>query len=128
MWTQLAPQSRSSQYLLFWLIAETVPPTVEEELKEAMMSNATESNPTPYQYPPKYPADLTLSARIELEGDGYEPIHHQHTGVDEEEALYESHLMPVDDALVKLDGSAMEEVVRVGWNAICARHKMESST
>jgi len=127
VWTQLAPQSRSSQYLLFWFIAETVPPTVEDELKEAMISKATELNPTPYQYPPKYPADLTLSARIELEGDCYEPVHHQHTGVDDEEALYESHLMPVEDALVKLSGSAMEEVVRVGWNAICARHKIESS-
>ncbi|MCJ1248543.1 hypothetical protein MMC30_005761 [Trapelia coarctata] len=126
VWTQLAPQSRKSQYLLFWFIAETVPPKIEEELNEAMASKATESNPTPYQYPPKYPADLTLPARIELEGDGYEPVHHKHTAVNAEEALYESHLTPVEDALVKLRGSVMEEVVRVGWNAICARHEMET--
>lgn len=127
VWTQLAPQSRNRQYLLFWFIAETVPPEIEEELNEAMTIKATESNPTPYQYPPKYPGDLTLSARIELEGDGYEPVHHQHTGVDKEEALYESHLMPVESALIKLKGSVMEEVVRTGWNAICARHAVESS-
>lgn len=69
------PAVQEQPVFTIWFIAGTVPPTVEEELKEAMMSNATESNPAPYQYPPKYPADLTLSARIELEGDGYELIH-----------------------------------------------------
>jgi len=127
VWTQLAPVSRNNQYLLFWFVTETVPPKVEEELNEAMGSKATDLNPTPYQYPSKYPRDLTLLARIELDGDGYEPVHHRHTAVNAEEALYESHLMPVEEALVKLRGSVMEEVVRTGWNAICARHKMESS-
>ena len=127
VWTQLAPQSRNRQYLLFWFIAETVPPKLEEELNEAMIIKATDLNLTPYQYPAKYPSDLTLPARIELEGDGYEPVHHKNTAVNAEEALYESHLMPVEDALMKLRGSVMEEVVRIGWNAICARHEMENS-
>ena len=111
--------------MLFWFIAETVPPEVEKALDEAMAAKATPESPTPYLYPTKYPRDLTLAGRIKLEPEGYEPVHHQHTGVDTEEALYESYLLPVREAVQRLRGSVQEEVVRLGWGAICERWKME---
>lgn len=56
----------------------------------------------------------------------YEPLKHEGTGVDEEEALYESYLLPVDHARRKLRGSVMEDVVRRGWDAVMLRMKIES--
>ncbi len=79
-----------------------------------------------YQYPPKYPEDLTLSQRIYLEPKGYEPVHHKNTGVDAEEAMYQSFLLPIDQAMEKLRGHIQEDVIRGGWEAICLRQKMES--
>ncbi|KAA6407902.1 MAG: hypothetical protein FRX48_08253 [Lasallia pustulata] len=84
------------------------------------------TSPTPYQYPPKYPATLTLEERLEMEVGGYEPVHHLNTAVDSEEALYESHLLPVEEAVQKLKGTIQEYVVRSGWQAIVRRHQTES--
>ncbi|MCJ1355470.1 MAG: hypothetical protein MMC33_005462 [Icmadophila ericetorum] len=125
VWTQLMPQSRTCQYIVFWYIAETVPPDVEEALNAAESANASEGNPTPYQQPPPYPEDLTLAKRIKMEPEGYEPLHHAGTGVDEDERLYDSHLLPVEVAMRLLRGSTQEMVVRKGWEAICLRNKME---
>ena len=80
-----------------------------------------------YQYPPKYEHDMTLAQRTDLEGEGYEPVRHENTGVDEEEALYESYLLPVDEAIRKLGGSISADVVRRGWEAIELRRRMEES-
>lgn len=120
VWTKLVPQSPTIQYILFWYIAETVPPNLEASLhaQTAAQGNA-------YQYPPKYPADLTLAERIKLEPEGYEPIRHENTGVDDEEALYESYLLPVEGALRKLGRGVSADVVRRGWAAICLRREME---
>lgn len=126
VYTQLAPLSNRSQYLLFWFIAETVPPEVEEILQREMEEMATGKNPTPYQYPPRFPRDMTLKERVKMERERYEPVRHENTGVDEEEALYESYLLPIDDALRRLKGSVQEEVVRIGWNGICERYRLES--
>lgn len=120
------PQTATSQYILFWYIAETVPPEVEVQLNEDMAANASEDSEKPYQYPSKYPEDLTFAARRAMEAGGYEPVHHANTGVDSDEALYDSYLLSVDEAIQKLRGTIQEDVVRRGWEAICLREEMES--
>ena len=120
VWTQLWPVKKTVQYILFWYIAETVPPDLEISL-----SAREKEQDMAYQYPPRFDPGLTLKERIEIEGEGYEPIRHENTGVDAEEALYESYLMPVEEALEKLGSSISADVVRKGWEAIQLRRKME---
>ena len=121
VWAQLAPVSRGSQYILFWYIAETVPPAVEEALtckekEEGMV----------YQTPPAFEMDQSLKERIEMDGKGYEPVRHRDTGVDDEEALYYSELMAVDVAISKLgERSVSADVIRRGWEAIQMRKIFE---
>ena len=121
----MVPQTRTAQYILFWYIAETVPPQVEEALNAAMAEKATAENPTPYQTPPEFPPDMTLAERVMLEEGGYTPLHHENTAVDSDEALYESYLLSVEEAMGKLKGTVMEDVVQSGWEAICARYRVE---
>lgn len=122
VWTQLAPVARTAQYILFWYVAETVPPDVEVALfareKEQGMA---------YQYPPKFEAGTALKERMAMEDGGYEPVRHENTGVNAEEALYESYLMPVQEAIEKLGSAVSADVVRKGWEAIQLRLKMEES-
>ena len=120
VWTQLMPQSPSIQYILFWYIAETVPPGLESSLQAETVAQGNA-----YQYPPKYPADLTLAQRCQLEPEGYEPVRHENTGVDAEEVLYESYLLPIEEAIDKLGRSVSADAVRRGWAAICLRRQME---
>lgn len=109
---------RSIQYLLYWYIAETVPPSLEESLHSPPNE--------PYKPPPPFPADLTLKERVAMEPEGYEPIHHEGTGVDEEEAEYKSYLVPVEEAVEKLGrNDVMADVVVRGWRAIRERYSME---
>ncbi|KAF2449951.1 hypothetical protein P171DRAFT_351297 [Karstenula rhodostoma CBS 690.94] len=120
IWIQLMPLARhTKQYLLFWYIAETLPPDVEPLLE-------TPSN-EPYKQPPAYPAGLTLKERVAMEPEGYEPLHHEGTGVDEEEQTYESHLVTVEEAIRLLGGTddVMADVVRRGWEGIQQRQSME---
>ena len=121
VWTQLAPVTRKTQYILFWYIAETVPPNLEVSL-----SAREKEQDMAYQYPPKFEANVTLKERIEMEKD-YEPIRHQNTGVNDDEALYESYLMTVDEAISKLGKGVSADVVRRGWEAIQLRQNMEDS-
>lgn len=114
------PVSRSAQYILFWYIAETVPPELE-----TCLTQWTEAKDGAYQVPTPFPGDVTLQERIALEQEGYEPVRHRNTGVNEEEALYESYLLPVEEAVGKLRGTVMADVVRKGWEAICVRKGME---
>lgn len=61
-----------------------------------------------------------------MEPEGYEPIHHEGTGVDEEEAEYKSYLVPVEEAVAKLGtNGVMADVVMRGWKAIQERYQME---
>ena len=83
---------------------------------------------TAYQYPPRFEDDMTLKQRIAMEEKGYEPVRHENTGVDAEEALYESYLLPVEEAVGKLGRSVSADVVRKGWAAICLRRQMEEET
>jgi hypothetical protein len=120
IWIQLMPlASNTKQYLLYWYIAETLPPDAEPLL---------ETSPNePYKPPPPYPVGLTLKERVAMEPEGYEPVHHEGTGVDEEEQAYKSHLVSIEEAMQLLGGtdSVMADVVRRGWEGIEQRRSME---
>lgn len=120
IWTQMMPISRSSQYILFWYVAETLPPDLE-----SLLSQQSEKEDGAYQIPDRFPRHTTLKERLALEGEGYEPVRHKNTGVDEEERLYESYLLPIEEAVEKLRGTVMADVVRRGWQGICERREME---
>jgi hypothetical protein len=128
--------STTSQYLLFWYAAETVPPQVEETYSGRGANNGDETSPPIYRPSPSFPKDLTLKSRIAMDiiiGDNrqeamYEPVHILGTAQDDEERMYESHLLTVADARRKLRGSVMEDVVRRGWEAIQSRMEMEEKS
>lgn len=108
------------QYVLYWYIAETLPPDVETSLT----TQAGEA----YKPPPPYPHDLTLRQRVQLEPEGYEPVHHTGTGVDEMELEYVSYLVSVEEAVQKLGkGGVMADVVLKGWKGIQDRFAMEDA-
>ncbi|KAF2680284.1 hypothetical protein K458DRAFT_445258 [Lentithecium fluviatile CBS 122367] len=118
VWIQLMPLSPTKQYLLYWYIAETIPPELEKELE-------TEAGAV-YKPPPSYPHDLTLRNRVQMEPKGYEPIRHEGTGVDEEEQTYKSYLVPIGEAIQKLGRTGvMADVVMRGWWGIQNRYQLE---
>lgn len=122
VWCQMMPVGRASQYLLFWFVAETVPEEVERGYGGAEVGRV-------YRPPAAFPRDLTLERRIGVdEATGYRPIRHPGTGVDEDELMYESYLLPIEQAMRKLRGSVMEDVVRRGWKAVLLRREMEART
>lgn len=126
VWTQFLQLSERTQYILFWYTAETIPLDIEH----LYQNNSLETNPAQhYRPPPPFSVGLTLRERVEkdriAEGEVYEPVRHEGTGVDEEEALYRACLMPVEEAREKLKGSVMEDVVRRGWEGIQARRRIE---
>jgi len=120
---QLMPL-RDWQYVIYWYIAETLPPDLEADL---------ETPPgAPYTAPPPYPPYLSLRERIAQEPKGYEPRHHENTGVDEMEVLFQSELCSVEDAVEKLEqggtmGQVMAEVVKIGWEGIQRKFDMEAA-
>ncbi|RYO32415.1 hypothetical protein AA0111_g4190 [Alternaria arborescens] len=120
---QLLPLG-SRQYIIYWYIAETLPPILETLLEtEAGAAN----NP-----PPPYPQNLSLRERIKEEPEGYEPRHHENTGVDELEVTYKSELVSVEKAVEKLGregsmGKIMADVVKKGWEGIQRRLEMEDA-
>jgi hypothetical protein len=76
--------------------------------------------------PPPYPQNLTLKERIKQEPEGYEPVKHEGTGVDEDELGYQSYLVSVEEAVEKLGrGSVMADVVLKGWKGVQDRFVME---
>ena len=131
--TELLPFRRDLSYLLSWFVAETLPDEAEEWANNTMWERATEGNPTPYVSPPSFPAGMTLLQRIAQdravaanENDLNEvPLRHDGTGVDSDEAQYESYLLKIDEALEVLRGTSMEYVVRFGWECIGNRHRRE---
>ena len=120
---QLVPVGGTSQYVLFWYIAETIPPGAETSVPPR-----AEGEASPYQQPPPFPVDLTLRQRVQLEPEGYEPIRHEDTGVGSDEALYASYLLPIPEAIKKLQGSIMADVIQKGWQGIEKRREMEEKT
>lgn len=133
LWTQFLPLSARSQYILFWYAAETIAAEIEEWYSASQTNNNATGPPRAYRPPPAFPTDMTLMQRVAQDkkategGDEvvYEPIHHPNTGVDEEERLYESYLLPIADARRRLKGSVMEDVVWRGWEAIELRIEKE---
>jgi hypothetical protein len=108
------------QYVLYWYIAETLPPSLEKELE-------TEAGAA-YKPPPPYPRNLTLRDRIKQEPEGYEPLHHEGTGVDEEELTFKSHMLPIEEAVRRLGrDSVMADVVLKGWQGIQDRLAFEDA-
>lgn len=108
------------QYVLYWYIAETLPPDMEKELE-------TEVGAT-YKPPSPYPRNLTLRDRISQEPEGYEPLHHEGTGVDEEEQTYKSYLVSVEEAVEKLGKrTVLADVVLKGWKGIQDRLATEDA-
>lgn len=81
-----------------------------------------------YQYPPKFEPSMTLKERLEIEDVDYEPVRHENTGVDEEEALYESYLVSVEVAVERLGRSVQSDVVKKGWEMIQSRRRMEEKS
>lgn len=135
VWTQFLPLTASSQYLLFWYVSETVPKDIEQTYS-ATLTQVDAQAPGPfYRPPPGFPEGTTLKERIAADsipnGNGKTPIYEPHkvlgTAQDEEEMMYESHLLSVPDARQKLKGSVMEDVVRRGWEAIQLRMRMEET-
>ena len=132
IWTQLLPLTATSQYMLFWYIAETVPPGIEDSYSKPE-TGASRTVSQAYRPPPVFPKDTALKVRVTediiIGEDGrrrvYEPVRNPGTGVDEEELLYRSFLLPVPEAKKNLKGSVMEDVVRRGWEGIQQRMVME---
>ena len=130
IWTQFMPLTSTRQYLLFWYVAETVPENVERACNDAIGGNARI-----YRAPEAFPADMTIKQRLAMDvntgEDGqqkaYESVWHEGTGVDEDELLYRSFLLPIAEARRKLKGSVMEDVIRRGWDAVQARIEMEAT-
>ncbi|KAG9190837.1 hypothetical protein G6011_08925 [Alternaria panax] len=120
---QLLPLA-TRQYIIYWYIAETLPPDLETLLE-------TEAGEA-YKPPPPYPQNLSLRERIEHEPEGYEPRHHENTGVDELEVTYVSELVSVEEAVQRLGGEGsmgkiMADVVETGWMGIQRRFEMENA-
>jgi hypothetical protein len=119
--------------MLFWYAAETVTPEIEQSYGEDHSGSGGDSAQRIYRPPPAFPVGITLQQRIAedtIHGEDesshvYEPVWHEGTGVDEEEQLYRSSLLPVPEAIRKLKGSLMEDVVRRGWEAIEFRMELE---
>lgn len=131
IWTQFLPLSSRSQYLLFWYAAETLSSEIEESFRAT--DNAAGVT-RPYQPPPAFPVDTTLTLRIAQDvttaADGkrdvYQPFHHPNTSMDDgEEEFYESYLIPIEEAQRRLRGGVMSDVVRRAWEAIQLRLEME---
>ncbi|MCJ1439995.1 MAG: hypothetical protein MMC23_000477 [Stictis urceolatum] len=146
--TDFQPVGRGSatQYILHWFIAETVPPAVEREC-DAESTSRLARGESGYVRPRRMEAGMTLRERVredsvqEEGGDGesresresgerkkgswYEPVRHEGTAVDSEEAFYTSELVPVEEALGKLTWAGMDGVARAGWEGILRRWEIE---
>ncbi|KAI9795204.1 MAG: hypothetical protein M1816_000226 [Peltula sp. TS41687] len=126
VWTQLLPLNHACQYLLFWYVAETLPPDVENAINARVRETQQgTANQVPYENPPRYPPNLTLPARLAMEPEEYKPVRHENTGVGADEAHYRSFLIPVEEAKKRL-GGIQRDVVHKGWEAIKLRWSQES--
>lgn len=115
VYIQLLPLSTTSQYLLFWYAAETLPDEVERSMSRSS-----------YEPPASFGQTLTLQRRIDMDKAGnYEPIKHENTAVNEEESYYESYLLSIPDAIAKLGPGVMADVVARCWSSIQSRLQEE---
>ena len=79
LWTQLLPLTATSQYLLFWYAAETVPREIEEEYAGVQIGSSAGQNPRIYSLPASFPAEMMLRQRIAMdavmEQDGKQKVY-----------------------------------------------------
>ena len=157
VWTQLAPVGRGSQYILHWYIAETVPPDeeskisrLEEERKEryappppferertlrqriaedGVGRNNKEREGNRSRNEDLQDVDGKTGKEIVEQDVWYEPVRHEGTGVEgTEEEMYESRLVPVDEAIRLLgERSVSADVVRRGWEMVQTRMMLEDA-
>ncbi|PSN68350.1 hypothetical protein BS50DRAFT_609977 [Corynespora cassiicola Philippines] len=121
LWMRLVTiRQKTIQYAAFFYIAETLPPDLDEEPLESHAGRPL------FKAPPPYPDDLFLRDRVKMEPEGYEPKHHQNTGVNDEEQSYQSYLVPISRAVELLGkDDVRSHVILRGWEAIKARYTME---
>lgn len=126
VWCQLMPATTSTQYILFWYVSETLPPQAEEDLDSKIKEKGPTPFGKPYEYPPAFPLSMTMKQRLEMEPEGYEPRHHEGTSADEEEELYTSELVDIEEARNRLGKDTVPaDVVKIGWEAIQRRLESE---
>jgi hypothetical protein len=91
----------------------------------------------PYEPPSPFPKGQTVAERIaedqnSTKGEGdrefYQPVRHEGTGVDEEEAMYESSLVTIEEARKLLRKSSAMCIIDKGWECIQLRIQMEHSS
>ncbi|KAL9094455.1 MAG: hypothetical protein Q9165_003305 [Trypethelium subeluteriae] len=144
VWTEMLVVTSKGQYILFWYVAETVPPAVEEvvtaqqkALRDELLEKDTKKLdgerkqaplPPPFVLPELFPKNQTLKERTAMEPEGYQPVKHHGTGVDSDELTYESYLLPIEEARRKLGDSIPSDVVKRAWEGIQLRMKMEEAT
>lgn len=125
----MLPVGRNLQYILCWYAAETLPPSTERAANIASLGReggdaelvATKT----FAVPEGWPQGLTIRERIDMDGERYEPVKHEGTGVNEEEERYVAELVDVEVARRRLRGTVMEMVVRDAWDIITAERRRE---
>ncbi|KAF2149951.1 hypothetical protein K461DRAFT_281196 [Myriangium duriaei CBS 260.36] len=132
LWTQLVPVRRGIQYMCCWYAAETLTEEGERATNVVALGEAgTErqlKESKRFAAPTVWEKGLTVGERKTQDqraGGTYEPLRHEGTGVDEEEATYQSFLVDVEEARRRLKGSIQEDVVRRAWEAVLLREKLE---
>ncbi|PSK38136.1 hypothetical protein B9Z65_1327 [Elsinoe australis] len=132
VWMEMVPAGRRGQvqYVLFWWVGETIEQG-EEGRCEGVVRERGGTIAGDFVEPGEaWGKGWTVKGRKEMdnlgEGKGWrEPVCHEGTGVDSDEALYEKFLVPVEEAIRLLEGTVMAEVVRIGWAAFQKREEME---
>ncbi|KAF2752750.1 hypothetical protein EJ05DRAFT_265780 [Pseudovirgaria hyperparasitica] len=125
VWTELIPLHPSrpqAQYILFWYIAETLPPNLQHEL------DTQSSDKKVYKHAKPMSHSLTIEERIAMEPEKYNPPRMEHTGVDSEEAWYTAVLVDIQKAQELLLDETSVDVVKKGWRGICERREMEDKS
>lgn len=136
VWMEMVPAGRRGevQYVLFWWVGETVEDGEEGRCEEIVREGGggwAGGMAGGFVEPGQaWGEGWTVKGRREMdslgEGKGWrEPVCHEGTGVDSDEALYEKFLVPIPEAIRLLQGTAMAEVVRIGWAAFQRREEME---
>ncbi|KAF2226823.1 hypothetical protein BDZ85DRAFT_191643 [Elsinoe ampelina] len=131
LWTQMLPVSARTQYIVLWFVGETLDWREEERCNAvAVEREGGEGEETrSFVEPRGLKEGVTVKERmawdVNEQGRVREPVCHPGTGVDSDEMLYEKYLMPIEEAVEKLKGTIMADVVRQGWELIAKRDVME---
>lgn len=132
VWMEMVPAGRRGevQYVLFWWVGETVEEGEEGRCEEVVRERGGGTAGGFVEPGEAWGQGWTMKGRRRMDdlgkGKGWrEPVCHEGTGVDSDEALYEKFLVPVEEAIRLLEGTVMADVVRRGWVAFQRREEME---